>query len=436
MLDTNILVKFAFIHYKLDEKVALPKSLRSFNEILKKFETSVFSNIMSRWNKLELRDVLMKLKLSGKYILSGFTVDEFRDAKLEKIELNKKDLQAINDLVESIWKNSNANTDTEMNMVRIEEWNKKGFSLMDLILLYQAGVHKCDYFVTQDNQLLANRKTLSKEFNTEICNTKELIELLKQKKIKYSNYEFDELKKFTDEMFKTYQEAKGIKQFCTVEISNLKKGEFFQIGQRTNLLHEFFTREQGVYKDNNIIAKDFGESVVNGEEMFVLKSIVDSKKDVISEEIPKFDYSELSKAVKKLKNPTDIFFPIEPFFKLVHKFLYENSKVLKFNQGDEGTTLLVGEKTLRVHWIRSIEKIDEIIVLNKNKIKIIQKLFNEAEDPKYMKLLKQFKGLSSKKELMLYFGEKDEKNLDFLLKTVISKPSLSKDSAILITVKK
>ena len=34
-------------------------------------------------------------------------------------------------------------------------------------------------------------------------------------------------------------------------------------------------------KDNNIIAKDFGESVVNGEEMFVLKSIVDSKKDVI-----------------------------------------------------------------------------------------------------------------------------------------------------------
>ena len=86
MLDTNILVKFTFIYYKEDENIKIPKSLRKFLPILTAFELNKFRNVITMWNRFELRDVLMRLKLAEKNFMSGFTIDEFRDAE-ENIQL-------------------------------------------------------------------------------------------------------------------------------------------------------------------------------------------------------------------------------------------------------------------------------------------------------------------------------------------------------------
>ena len=172
MLDTNVLVKFAFIYNKLDSNKILPKNLKKFDIILKKLESSKFFNVMSRWNKMELRDVLMKLKLSETFLLSGFSVDEFRDAKQEKIGLSKGDIDSVNNIVFNIWKFCERSTATELNMVKIEKWNKKDYSTMDIILLHQAELHKCDYFVTNDKKLYLSEE-LKKYFDVKICSVNE-----------------------------------------------------------------------------------------------------------------------------------------------------------------------------------------------------------------------------------------------------------------------
>jgi predicted nucleic acid-binding protein len=173
MLDTNVLVKFAFIIYKINKRKKLPKNLKKFEIILEKLERVKFLNIMSKWSKLELRDVLMKLKLAEVYFRSGYTVDEFRDAKNEKIELNKGQIDGLNKVVFDIWKFCERTT-KDMDMRKIERFTKRDFSSTDIILLHQAELCECDYFVTNDKKLYTSDE-LKKNFNVKICNVNEFI---------------------------------------------------------------------------------------------------------------------------------------------------------------------------------------------------------------------------------------------------------------------
>ncbi len=168
MLDTNILVRLAFVKNKLSLKKQLPRNLTKYEFILQKLENAEFLNVMSSWNKLELRDVLMRLKLAEIFFLSGFSVDEFRDAKGEKIELSEEDKKVVNDVVFEIWKFCKRSTAVEMSNRKIEHWTKKGYSTMDIILIHQAELHKCDYFVTTDAQLYTSDE-LGESFNIKIC---------------------------------------------------------------------------------------------------------------------------------------------------------------------------------------------------------------------------------------------------------------------------
>jgi hypothetical protein len=177
MLDTNILVKFAFIYYKEYKKKEIPSYLKKFKELLRLYEKAKFFNIMSNWNKLELRDVLMKLKIAEICFSNGFSVDEFKNAEEEGISLNEKEIKGVNQIVFDIWKFSQRET-KDMNMRKIERLTKKGFSHMDMVLLYQAELNKCDYFVTEDKGLRFN-KELKKEFDIKICCTNEIKEILK-----------------------------------------------------------------------------------------------------------------------------------------------------------------------------------------------------------------------------------------------------------------
>lgn len=171
MLDTNVLVKLVFVLNKIYKNTRVPKNLKNFHFILNKMEKAKFINVMSSWNKLELRDVLMKLKLIEVYFLSGFSVDEFRDAKEEKVGLSSEDIKSINRLVFDIWKFCDR-TDKIVNNLRVEHWTKKDYSSMDIILLNQAEQNKCDYFVTNDRKIFQS-KELKKHFKVKICNVKE-----------------------------------------------------------------------------------------------------------------------------------------------------------------------------------------------------------------------------------------------------------------------
>jgi predicted nucleic acid-binding protein len=180
MLDTNILVKFAFIRNKKLLKTPIPKNLKNYEIILDKLEKIKFVNVMSFWNSAELTDVLMKLKLSEVYFLSGFSVDEFRDAKDEKIELSSKDIRSVNRIVLSILKFCETNDfGLKMDADKIQILTEGGFSSMDIILIHQAELGKCDFFVTNDTKLYLNSKKLEKYFKIKIISVKEFKDKIK-----------------------------------------------------------------------------------------------------------------------------------------------------------------------------------------------------------------------------------------------------------------
>ena len=177
MLDINILVKFAFIYQKLIKGTAIPKALKKFKELLDLYERAEFKNVMSEWNRLELRDVLMRLKLAEIYFLSGYSTNEFHDARDEGIKLKRESIDGVNEIVFDIWKFS-FKTTKDMKMKKIQRLTKMGYSTFDMVLLHQAELSECDYFVTQDGKLRQNEE-LDENFKVKICSVKEFLEKIK-----------------------------------------------------------------------------------------------------------------------------------------------------------------------------------------------------------------------------------------------------------------
>ena len=180
MLDTNILVDFILIYSKEDKKQTIPKSLISSKNLLLKFESAKFFNIMSEWIKWELRKVIMQIRLEQKFVLSGYSHREFGDARKE-INLTQEEIELVNKAVFDIWKHSTRITkDISKNEYeKIEHYTKKGFSFMDCLHILQAKMNKCDYFVTRDKKI-REIKDLSDAFDIKIIGIKEFLDKLKK----------------------------------------------------------------------------------------------------------------------------------------------------------------------------------------------------------------------------------------------------------------
>jgi len=239
-----------------------------------------------------------------------------------------------------------------------------------------------------------------------------------------------ELKKFTDSMNEEYKKQNIIEKYCNIE--NFKKGEkeFVQIGERIKLPKEFFMKEQGVHKDNSVLAGDFIRSLVNGENNFILREIIGSEK-VQKNKINGLSYFELNRVISKLKNPTDIFFPIEPFFKKIHYMALDMPDRIRFVYG-RGPVLTIDGKEININWITTHQGINKIIILNKKEINIVRKKFSEANSINGIKPIKDYEDLNRNGGLMLYFAEKDKNNFDFVFRSVLSKPQLNENSAIVV----
>lgn len=181
MLDTNILVDFVLIYWKREKNEKIPSPLSRSSKLLEFYESAAFSNFMSSWNKFELRDVIMKLKLEQKWVLIGYSVREFSYAKRE-ISLTSNERNLVNQVVLDIWKNStrktiNLNSDDR---IKIEELSKSGFSFMDLMLIQQAEKLQCAYFITKDAFLLSNKELLDKKFEVSVIGIREFIDKLRE----------------------------------------------------------------------------------------------------------------------------------------------------------------------------------------------------------------------------------------------------------------
>jgi len=134
---------------------------------------------MSSWNKFELRDVIMNLRLQQKWVMSGYSTKEFNDAKKEII-LTIKEKELVNKIVFDIWNFSKKGTASLIpdDKIQIERLNKQGLGFIDILLIQQAEKLGCSYFVTKD-RLLKNKEIFSREFNVKIIGIKEFIDKLR-----------------------------------------------------------------------------------------------------------------------------------------------------------------------------------------------------------------------------------------------------------------
>ncbi|MBN1941109.1 MAG: hypothetical protein JW772_02915 [Candidatus Diapherotrites archaeon] len=235
---------------------------------------------------------------------------------------------------------------------------------------------------------------------------------------------------FASQMIEAYEKTNILNEFCTIKKFENQTNEFFQIAKRVGLPKEFFVEQDNV--DNSMIASDFTKDIVIGEQNFVLKTILESK------QTPRhiansFDYNEFAKIIAQMSNPTNIFIPIEPYFKPLYKWAFANREQIKFAPGRE-PSLLIGGKEIQIHWVTSDTKINEIVVVDKNRLEIIQKKFEQSKTPKEINPITQFAHYSNNKKLMLYFAERDPDKFDFVFRSVISKPELTKESATIINV--
>lgn len=236
---------------------------------------------------------------------------------------------------------------------------------------------------------------------------------------------------FANQMLQAYENRNILKEFCTIKSFNDQDRKFFQIAKRTGLPKDFFDERDNV--DNSMIASDFVRAIVTGERDFILKAILDSK-EISRQEANSFDYKDFVKILSKMENPTHIFIPIKLYFKPLNKWIFSNREQIKFVPGKQAI-ILVGEKEIQTHWVTSDLGINDIIVVDKNKLKVIQKTFEQSNIPKEIKPISEFDHYSNNKTLMLYFSERDADNFDFVFRSIISKPELTKESAIIINVK-
>jgi len=239
-----------------------------------------------------------------------------------------------------------------------------------------------------------------------------------------------ELKKFTDAMNEEYKKQNYIEKYCSIEDFNRNRGDFIQVGERIKLPKDFFINKKGIYQDNSVLASDFIRSLVNGENNFVFKEIIKSGNPK-TDKIHGLSYFELNRVILRLKDPTDIFFPLEPFFKKIHYMSLDMPNRIQFISG-RGPILKISGRDLDIHWITSHQDINKILILNRKEVRIIRKKFKEANPVNGIKPIKEYENLNKDNGLMLYFGDKDIENFDFVFRSILSKLELNENSAIVV----
>ncbi|MFH1638224.1 MAG: hypothetical protein ABIB71_07395 [Candidatus Woesearchaeota archaeon] len=155
MLDTNIFVDFMLVQWKREKNQPIPRALRKSEKILTAYFGRKFVNFASEWNILEFRDVVERFVTEIKLIENGYSLQEFSEGR-KKLPLTESEIKRINYIVEDAFKLSEFRSRPliQEDFKLIKRVCSSGFSLLDVIHLYNANNLNCDYFITRDKQLI------------------------------------------------------------------------------------------------------------------------------------------------------------------------------------------------------------------------------------------------------------------------------------------
>lgn len=231
-------------------------------------------------------------------------------------------------------------------------------------------------------------------------------------------------------MLQAYEKTNILREFCIVKSFTNETSEFFQIAKRTGLPKNFFVETGN--NDNSMIASDFVRAIVIGERDFVLDKIIKSEltPNIIIEKFEDLFFD----IVGQMECPTDIFIPLEPYYKSFYKFIYSSKLKVDFSPGKDAC-VTVGNRRIQIHWITSSNPIKDIIAINKIELNISQKVVSNSKGPNGIEPISEFNFNSPSDRLMLYFAEKDAETFDFVFRSVISVPALNNKSALIVNIR-
>lgn len=241
----------------------------------------------------------------------------------------------------------------------------------------------------------------------------------------------NELKEFAEMMIKAYKNTTILKEIAKIVPYTGQKAEFFQIGQRTPLPREFFVKSDF---SNSTLAGNFAESVVLGEENFIIEILTKLAKEnkIGYGEIDEFSNHRIIEVIAKSRNlPTDIFIPIDlPYFQKVHDWV----KVGNAKYKSDGLYIMIGNQSVKVHWSTKFAPFNDIVYLNREAWRIIQK--TKIDAPKKVDVEYTF---GENEPLRIDFGtSKEPDKFDFVFRSVIAidEGSIDEDSIGVIKLPK
>ena len=247
----------------------------------------------------------------------------------------------------------------------------------------------------------------------------------------------NELNIFVESVIKAYKNTSILKKISNVIDYSDKYStkEFIQIGHRTPIPKEFFF--VGNKFDNRILAGDFARSVVWGEENFLIEYLTGLAKEnrIALHKMTEFSYEKIVEIIvgSSANNlPTDIFVPIDQlYYNKIHDWIYEK----KAEYSEDGLCISVGNKKIKVHWSSKYTPFKDIIFINNNSIRIIQKKFEDMapikglDDPIY--------SYNKGEPLRVEFRESNEHDkFDLYLRSVITVNIIDEDSVGVIELPK
>lgn len=201
---------------------------------------------------------------------------------------------------------------------------------------------------------------------------------------------------------------------------SLNNEKFIQIGERILLPTEFFLKEGNF--ENSILAADFARSLAFGEVNYILDFLTQEAKDnrIQVFEMTKFSYDNLISNILRLEEPpTDIFIPIDHiYWNTVHDWIYQGRA-----KYEDGFYIILNGIKMRVHWSSKAKPFNNVFLINRKGIDIIQKNYED------MKLLRDVEILYSYKDnepVRVDFGKSEKLDqFDFFFRSVISIPKLN-----------
>lgn len=213
--------------------------------------------------------------------------------------------------------------------------------------------------------------------------------------------------------------------------------EFIQIPRRILLPVDIVHSEFADMSVKNLI-----RSISLGERNYVVSELsqkVDSG-EVSEVHLDDLEYNTILEASKQVRGPDLL---VLPSAKEVRNKVFDWKKSGNYFFRNK-EVIILGGNVVELMWVPTDIATDGVLI-NSNRIEIIQKLHGDSTTPKNFNYNGKFEKYSRNRPLMTYFGEEvviddEEENedlrqkVDFLYRTVVSPPELEQDSALYINL--